>query len=157
MLSAVSDSRAEGTDQGDDVVTASDIAALNAAAVARAAAFARIAGTVLVVAGLVGVAAWLWMAARSQQYLDDDGGGFSAVGFVQDDPSWLDRLDVLSTTITLGVSAVLAVGAGVLMRLAADYAVARTGGSLTGFQVGDAMPPESAEPADGDHAAWTAP
>jgi hypothetical protein len=41
-----------------------------------------------------------------------------------------------------GVGAGLASGAGTMLRLPADYAVARTGGSLTGYEPGDNWPDE---------------
>jgi len=37
-------------------------------------------------------------------------------------------------------AAALTAGAGTAIRLAADYAVARTGGSLTGYEPGDVWP-----------------
>ena len=40
------------------------------------------------------------------------------------------------------VAAALTAGAGTALRLAADYAVARTGGSLTGYEPGDNWPGE---------------
>lgn len=135
-------------DGGGDAgtLTAADLAVMNRMAVARAAAFVRIAGTVLAVVGAVGLGGWLWLAVRYQQQagLGFDGwpGGSG--------PSPVERVDQFVGTIYVGMEAALVVGIGLLARLGADYAVARTGGSLTGFQVGDVLPPEPAADADPD-------
>jgi hypothetical protein len=128
-----------------DTVTADDIATTNGMMVARSAAFARLAGTVLIVVGSIGAVAWAWFVVRTQQHLS---GALVPGAFDLDSssPSLLDRLDAVPGTVVLLVSAALAVGLGVLLRLGADYVVVRTGGSLTGYQVGDELPEAEAQP-----------
>lgn len=131
-----------------DTVTADDIATTNGMMVARSAAFARLAGTVLIVVGSIGAVAWAWFVVRTQQHLY---GALVPGAFDVDpsSPSLLDRLDAVPGTVVLLMSAALAVGLGVLLRLGADYVVVRTGGSLTGYQVGDELPEAEAQ-ADAD-------
>jgi hypothetical protein len=116
-----------------------DIVHLNRRTVERTGATARLAGTALVVVGAVGVAAWLWLTVRQQMTLDDDGGGPFRTGRFGE-TSLTDRLDTAVTTIGLLLSGAIAVVAGLAVRLLADYTIARTGGSLTGFSVGDPVP-----------------
>jgi hypothetical protein len=117
--------------------------------VARSGAFARIAGTALIVVGIIGAVAWAWSAVRTQQRLSGlpVPGGFDGFDLGQSSPSLLDRIDAVPNGIVLLVSGALAVGLGVFLRLGADYAVARTGGSLIGYQVGDELPEAVADPA----------
>ena len=147
------DSRA--ADDGDDsaadgsTITGEDVDWLNGRSVARAAAFARIAGTVLIVVGALGVVAWLWMNVRRQQQLSEiidfmsgfgDDTDSGVVSFADRTVSLSERIDAAADTVTLLLSAALAVGAGFGVRLVAEYTVARTGGSLTAFAVGDPVP-----------------
>lgn len=131
----------------DLVASAEDIATLNRMAVERSAAFARAAGTVVLVAGVIGALAWLWFAVRLQLRLDDTGGALT-LDFDGSDPevSFLDRLDTLTAYVETLVVSALAAGLGLGLRAVADYMVARTGGSLTGFRVGDDL----TEPTDVD-------
>jgi hypothetical protein len=122
-------------DNESDTVTPDDIATLNGMAVERSAVFARTAGAVLVLVGVIGAAAWLWYSVRTQLRLDDD--QFSATPFGGPGVSLADRIDVLSGYVDPVVWSALAAGVGLGLRVLADYAVARTGGSLTGFQIGD--------------------
>jgi hypothetical protein len=124
------------SDQSDSTVGAEDVAALNRAMVERAAAFTRIAGTVLIVVGVIGVLAAVWFIVREQQQLDS-GGMF---GGNEGDVSLLDRFDVFTTRFAVFELPALVAGAGLALRLLADYATARTGGTLTGYEVGDEMP-----------------
>jgi hypothetical protein len=130
-------------------ITGEDVTWLNGRSVARAAAFARLAGTALVVVGALGVVAWAWTNVRRQQQLseitdlmggfgDDADGG--VVSFADRTVSLSERIDAAADTITLLLSAALAVAAGYGVRLVAEYTVARTGGSLTAFDVGDPVP-----------------
>lgn len=119
-------------------MTADDVAALNRAMVERGAAFARIAGTVLIVVGAVGLIAALWVIGREQQHLDS--GMFSFGDEGEGGASLLDRIDLISTRFGLVELPVLIGGIGLGLRLVADYVVSRTGGTLTGFEVGDEMP-----------------
>jgi hypothetical protein len=131
-------------------ITGEDIAWLNGRSVARAGAFARLAGTALIVAGALGVVAWLWMSVRRQQQLSEiadfanglgDGSGDGDVlSFTDQTVSLSERIDVLADTAMLLVTAALAVAAGSGLRLVAEYTVARTGGSVTGFEAGDPVP-----------------
>ncbi len=121
-----------------DRVTADDVSRLNRDAIDRAASLVRLAGGALVVVGLVGVALWLWAFCRQQGLVGDTPGQFR----VQSDPDLALRLDLATSTFSLLVSAALSLGLGCALRLMADYAVARTDGSLAGVEVGDVIPPE---------------
>jgi hypothetical protein len=125
-----------GGDIGGDIVTSEDVIVLNRAVMVRAAAFARLAGTALLVVAGVAVAAWVWVTVRQQQAAED-----SFVGFPGDeDLSLGQRVDLFANTLTYLIYAAVAGGVGVALRLLADYTVARTGGSLTGFESGDTLP-----------------
>jgi hypothetical protein len=121
----------------DHIATAEDIAELNRMAVERSAAFARVAGAVVLVVGVFGALAWLWLTVRLQLRLDDRGSGVGSFGDLELDTSFLERIDVASSYVELLVVSALAGGLGLGLRAAADYLVARTGGSLTGYRVGD--------------------
>jgi hypothetical protein len=130
-------------------ITGEDVAWLNGRSVARAGAFARLAGTALIVAGALGVLTWLWVSVRRQQQLDEiadfanglgDGSEGGVLSFTDRTVSFSERIDVLADTVTLLLTAALAVAAGSGLRLVAEYTVARTGGSVTGFEVGDPVP-----------------
>jgi hypothetical protein len=133
----------------NEILTADDISGLNRQAVVRAAAFTRLAGAALVIAGAVAIVACGWIVVRDQLRLDDydaldpvaaqtpaeDGPLFDFDGAF--DVTFADRVDVLVGRIGFALTAVVAVGVGLGLRLVADYSVARTGGSLTGYEVGD--------------------
>jgi hypothetical protein len=121
----------------DEMLTADDITGLNRQAVARTAAFTRLAGTALVVAGAIATAAWLYLVVRQQQIVDDGEMFSPSLAVLSEDVSFAQRVDLLASQVTLGIWAVVAVGVGLGLRLVADYSVARTGGSLTGYEVGD--------------------
>jgi hypothetical protein len=120
-------------------ITGDDITRLNGRSVERAGAFTRLAGTALIVAGGVGVLAWLWLTVRQQQALNDTGSG-DGFEFGSSEVSFANRIDALAGYVSLLLSAVLALGVGLGLRLVAEYSVARTGGSLTGFATGDPVP-----------------
>jgi hypothetical protein len=121
----------------DEMLTADDITGLNRQAVARTAAFTRLAGTALVVAGAIATAAWLYLVVRQQQIVDDGEMFSPSLAVLSEDVSFAQRVDLLASQVTLGIWAVVAVGVGLGLRLVADYSVARTGGSLAGYEVGD--------------------
>ena len=130
-------------------ITGEDVAWLNGRSVARAGAFARLAGTALIVAGALGVLAWLWVSVRRQQQLDEiadfanglgEGSEGGVLSFTDRTVSFSERIDVFADTVMLLLTAALAVAAGSGLRLVAEYTVARTGGSVTGFEVGDPVP-----------------
>jgi hypothetical protein len=124
-----------------DVITADDVAGLNRTAVTRSAGITRIAGTALLVIGAVALATALWVSVRTQQHLDDRysySGDFE--GDQSDGPSFVDRVDAFSQTFSVWSLAGLALGGGLVLRLLADYTVARSGGSITGYLPGDRVP-----------------
>lgn len=124
-----------------DVITADDVAGLNRTAVTRTAALTRLAGSALVVIGVVALASAIFFSVRQQQRLDDGvyfGTDFDARD--RDAPSFLDRVDVFTQTFSQWALAGLALAGGLVLRLFADYAVARTGGSITGYEPGDQLP-----------------
>jgi hypothetical protein len=134
---------------GSEILTADDITDLNRQAVVRAAAFTRLAGAALVIAGVLAIVAWGWILVRDQLRLDDydgidmvaeqtppeDGPLFDFDGAF--DVTFADRVDVLLARLGFALTAVVAVGVGLGLRLVADYSVARTGGTLTGYEPGD--------------------
>ena len=136
------------SDDGE-TLTAGDITDLNRQAVVRAAAFTRLAGAALVIAGVLAITAWGWILVRDQLRLDDyDGIDLVADQTSGDEPplfdfedafdvTFADRVDVLLGRLGFALTAVVAVGVGLGLRLAADYSVARTGGTLTGYEAGD--------------------
>jgi hypothetical protein len=125
----------------EDIVTDADVVMMNGIAIARSAAFARVAGTVLVAVGVVAAAAWVWLIFRTQAQIDD---GSVVFADTSREVSLADRLDIAAGYVSLLVWAALAGGAGLGLRAIADYLVARTGGSLTGFVAGDVLPPDDA-------------
>jgi hypothetical protein len=122
-----------------DSVTATDIDRLNRTAVARGAQVARRAGTALLVLGGIVVAGWLWAFLRQQGVL---GGGDEGPFRFDSHPDVPARVDLTVTTISFLASGGILLGLGSGLRLVADYATARMGGSLAGVQVGDLIPPE---------------
>jgi hypothetical protein len=145
MLPSVTET--DSRDPRDAVATAEDIATLNRMAVERSAAFTRVAGTAVLVAGLVGVLAWLWYIVRLQLAMEPRTGltGVPQIDGLDTDITFLDRVDVVSVYFEPLVVAALAAGIGLALRGVADYMVARTGGSLTGFRVGDDLTAPTAE------------
>jgi hypothetical protein len=143
----------------DETLTADDITGLNRQSVLRAAAFTRLAGATVLIAGVVAIVAWGWIVVRDQLRLDDFGDfdpvaadsiaveepmdasdplvGFETAFDSAFDVTFADRVDVLLGRLGFALTAVMAVGIGLGLRLVADYSVARTGGSLTGYEVGD--------------------
>jgi hypothetical protein len=133
---------------GGDVIGREDIALLNGQAVERAGAFARLAGSALIVVGSIGVVAWSWLTVRRWVTVDDFEGfsnGFEGQG---PDVSLVDRLDLVANYVPLLVYGAVATGVGCALRLLADYTVARTGGSLSGFVVGDPVPADDPDPVE---------
>jgi hypothetical protein len=129
-------------DDNDDVITTEDVAWLNGRVVARSARNARLVGSVLIAVGVVGVVLNLWLNWRYQDRLEADSPTelTSSLGPPQDpDVSLGDRLDLFAQLYSLVVP-VMAIGLGLGLQLVADYAVARTGGSLGTVAVGDRVP-----------------
>lgn len=122
-----------------DSVTATDIDRLNRTAVARGAQVARRAGTALLVLASIILLGWLWAFLRQQGLL---GGGDEGPFRFESHPDASARVDLTVSTISFLASAGILMGLGCGLRLIADYAAARTGGSLVGVQVGDLIPPE---------------
>lgn len=123
-------------DEDENTITAEDVEWANRTMLVRAAGFTRNAGTVLRVVGAVGAAAALWTTVRYQQDIGDRS-DFSG----EPDVTLMDRLDQFSATYGLLVAPVIGVAVGLALRLMADYAVVRVGGSLSGFEVGHRLPP----------------
>jgi hypothetical protein len=123
---------------GPDRVTAQDVRNLNRASVERAAAIARLAGTAIICIGLVILLAWGWLLVRSQMNLE---GGFFSFSFdgEPEDPGFKERLDAFASFTTVLAEAAVVTALGVGLRLLADYAQTRVGGTVTGFVEGDAF------------------
>lgn len=140
----------------DDVITTEDVAWLNGRLVARSARNVRTAGTVLMAVGVVGAVLVLWLHYRYQDQLESDSGTDLSSSFgppEQQDVDWMERVDLFAQLYRLELPA-LAVGLGLGLHLVADYAVARTGGSVGVVAVGDPVPAgpddEDDEEEDGD-------
>ena len=103
-------------DEAEDATTAY-MHALNATYLRRAGFLARTGGNVLVVVGVIGAVAWLWLAFRQQM----EGGSFLALSsdFGDGSASIGQRLDSLAGTFSLLVSAAVAVAVGLAVRLLA--------------------------------------
>ena len=114
----------------ESIVTEDDVALLNRASVERAAWLARLAAGVLIGVGAVMGITWAWVTIRTQQNLNTGS------------PDILDRIDLFTSSISLLSLSGLVVGLGFLTRLAADYCQTRVGGSVSGFVVGDVLPPD---------------
>ncbi len=123
---------------GPDLVTEADVAGLNRAAIARTTAFARLAGTVGIVIGAIAALGWAWLTVRTQGEIGD-AASISIGGGAPSDPDFTDRIDLVVNSLALLIYAALVAGVGMALRLGADYAEARTGGSLTGLDVGDEL------------------
>lgn len=106
----------EITQPADDVASATP-------SLGRLTVLSRIAGTVLIVVGVVGLAAWLWVVVRTQQTIDDGGGGPLA----QPAPSvsFVDRVDASVGSTSLLLFAALTGGAGFALRLMGRYSEVR--------------------------------
>ncbi|HEY8525892.1 MAG TPA: hypothetical protein VIL48_13060 [Acidimicrobiales bacterium] len=122
--------------------------------IVKAATFARVAGIVFVIVGAVGAAAWLWLTVRLQLLLDGPDPTFGARNRPTREISLVDRVTVTAHVTEYLLCSALAVGVGFGLRLAADFAVVRAGGSLTGLESGDPAPaelppPEYRDPAPG--------
>jgi hypothetical protein len=122
---------------GPDLVTEADVAGLNRAAIARTTAFARLAGNAGIVIGAVAALGWAWLTVRTQGEIGDANVTFG--GGPPSDADLSDRIDLVVTSLPLLIYAALVAGVGMTLRLGADYAEARTGGSLTGLDVGDEL------------------
>jgi hypothetical protein len=136
---------------GGGIVTAEDVATLNRATVTRAAAFVRLAGTALVVASVVFLAAWAWVTVRQQQQISGEV-VYSGASDLEPDSgaSAQQRIDVFTSSLVLLFDAALLAGVGLALRLLADHTVARVGGSLTGYEVGDVLADDEPDDEDDD-------
>lgn len=111
----------------------------------KAATLARIVGTGFVIVGAATACTWLWLTARIQYSLDDHDPGL--LGGARFRPvSFVDQVSVQASIMQNLLYAALAIGIGFGLRLAADYAVVRAGGSLTGLEPGDPAPAELPPP-----------
>jgi len=119
----------------DELVTSEDIEELNRLSVARAAAFTRMGGAVLLAMSALGLVGWLWVVIRTQQQ-----SALFRFGNPGGSPDLLDRVSLLTTSLDGLLTSVLVGGVGLVMRLLADLAQTLTGGTVTGFQVGDVIP-----------------
>lgn len=124
-------------DPDSTTITVEDVAVLNRSVVEPIARFAHGLSVAMFVVGTIGAAAFLWLAVRTQQRLEDE--QFTPLGGQVEDVSWVDRLDALAPTVLYLVWAALAAGAGVGLRLLADAVLAMTGGSVGELQVGDSV------------------
>jgi hypothetical protein len=130
-----------------DRITADDVAVLNRASLARVATVARYAAIVLLVIAGIGILAWLWIVARQQGVFGDS--GRFAFGS-QEDPTVSERIDLLSSSFSLLVSAGMIGGLGFGLRLLSDFVLLRAGATLTGVEVGDAVDEAPAEELNDD-------
>lgn len=123
----------------DDSIGAEDIERLNRLAIARTRGLARLVGTALMIIGAIGVVGWLWYTVRQQQELNDLTSSEFGEG---DDLSLAERIDSVVGVLPFLLYAAVPLGGGIGLWLLGDYAVARTGGSLSSYQAGDPVPGE---------------
>lgn len=125
-------------------ITPDDVALANRTVLTRASVVARIAGIVVIVIGVVGFAAWLWLVVRTQQQLNQTR-GVDQFGQPAPPAGFRDRIDQSVGTVEIMLWATLTIGGGFALRLLGQHSLARSGGSLTGYEVGDAVPEPVAE------------
>jgi hypothetical protein len=103
-----------------ETVDRDDVAWFNRESMRDLAVRGRLAGTLMVGVGVVGVIAWIWLAARSQQHLQ---GRTFALGSVANSASasFTDRIDALTSTLGFLIYSVLVGGLGVGLSLAAGH------------------------------------
>jgi hypothetical protein len=125
----------------DEIVTEADVDEINRSALDRSAAIGRLGGSVLVVIGVVGALTWLWLTVKQQMDASDLGfsGGFIP-GEDEAGPTLADRVTLFSSYFGLLLSASVAFGLGLLLRMLGDYGQIEAGGSITGLAVGDDLP-----------------
>jgi hypothetical protein len=127
----------EPADDDNNIVTIEDVVVTNRSTVERTARLARQLGNVLLGVGILGVATFLWITVRQQQELEDQ--GFSGIAPVEDEVSWVDRVDAFTNPVIYLLFAAMVFSGGVVIRLLADGVVALTGGSLSGYEPGDTL------------------
>jgi hypothetical protein len=122
----------------DSTVTSEDVDDLNRQALDRSSAIARIGGTVLVIIGILGALAWLWLTIRAQQ--EAQPAEFDTFGDqAPPDISLGERITLVTTYLSMLLWASVAAGLGVFLRVVADAGQTYAGGSITGFQVGQSL------------------
>jgi hypothetical protein len=131
----------------DDVarITADDLTRLNRAELRRVAVVARWVATGLFAVAALGILAWGWSTIHAQVRAGDFGPGADGASFV-------DRVDLFtSDVVELVLVGVLKAG-GVLVRMAGDALLERSGGTLCDYEVGDAVDPldDDGDGGDGD-------
>jgi CHASE2 domain-containing sensor protein len=119
------------------VITEDDIDALNRRAVTRVIDTTRVASTVLLVVGTLLALAWIWEVLRTQGLIADRGNEGFSILYLGENLTIKQRVDALTTTITLLAFASLVAGFGIWLRVYCAVAALRVGGSLTGWEVGD--------------------
>jgi hypothetical protein len=124
-----------------DVITEDDFAGLNERALLRVVDVARRGSfALLVLAGVIALA-WIWQTLRFQGVIDDSQSDRFSLG-LGDQLSAKQRLDALTTTITMLGFAGLVAGLGLGLRVYCEATTLRAGGSLTGWNVGDRIDDE---------------
>jgi hypothetical protein len=127
-------------------LTADDVVELNRSAISTTARVVCQAGNVLVVLALVGVAAWLWIVARQQQLLGNDGpSGFITVS---GESPFARRVDIFAGSVGFLLNVGLVGGLGLGLRLAAENVMLRTGGTLSGLEAGALLAEDVGDDAD---------
>lgn len=121
-------------------VTEEDVRELNRDTMRDAAVWGRYVGTGVMAVALIGAAAWLWMVVRTQQNAGPIGFRFSA-GLEDGGVSFLDRLDLFASSLNSLVFPALAMAVGIGVRLLSTHLTAVYGGTLTGLEAGDDLPP----------------
>jgi hypothetical protein len=122
-------------------ISESEIIELNSRAVERSSIIGRYLGSALLVVGSIGAIGWAWLTVRSQLNYGPIGYGIGNLDVPS--PSFTERIDVAANGLSMLLAASVAVGVGMLLRVASDYAQARVGGSITGYRAGDAFPEDA--------------
>lgn len=125
-----------------DRLDAADVVDLNRAAIARSAALARLTGSILIAIGAVGLALAVYVNVRAQLQLGESLGTFGTIdGPIAPGPSLNERISTLANGIAVVLEGVAMITFGLLLRMLADYVLARSGASITGYLPGDEAPP----------------
>lgn len=121
-------------------VTDEDVRELNRDTMRDAAEWGRYVGTAVMAVALVGVAAWFWTVVRTQQTAGPMDFRFSS-GLEDGSVSLLNRLDMFAASLNGLVFSALALAVGIGIRLFATNLTVVYGGTLTGLEAGDHLPP----------------
>src|SRR5207248_3005737 len=119
----------EAIEDDSDQVTAEDVAYFNREAMRDLAVKGRIAGLAVMIIGVVGGLAWLWVTIRTQQHVLGRGFTFGP-GSRNGGVPFTARVDSIAATIGILLSSALSVGVGTAILLVSNHLTVVHGGTL---------------------------